>query len=448
MAQESSDLGSQLPDQPVTRWVEPFSRFLHVEAAGGTVLVAATVTALVLANSPYSADYLAIWKTPFTIGIGDFVLSHSLKHWISDGLMAVFFFVIGLEVKRELVTGELNQLSKAALPIAAALGGMVAPAAVYLFLLGDGPAARGWGIPMATDIAFVVGCMAVLGARVPAGLRVLLLSLAIADDIGAILVIAIGYTDSISLGWLGMGALGIGLITLMQQGGVRSVPLYALVGAGIWLGFHESGVHATIAGVILGVLTPHKRWVGFRRLSAVVDRSARYLRGDAEASKGDERLLLRDMERAAREATSPVERLENLLHPWQAFAIVPIFALANAGVTIDPEAIRQPVALGVGLALVVGKPLGILGFSWLAVRLGLARLPTGVSWSAVLGGGALAGIGFTMSLFIAGLAFRGSDAQLVEAAKLGILIGSAVSGALGLALLFWLLPRAPAEPAS
>ncbi len=219
MAKEHTELSSQLPAQRVTRWVKPLARFLRVEAAGGAVLVAATLFALVLANSPLADEYLAIWQTKLTIGIGDLVLSHSLKHWISDGLMAVFFFVIGLEVKRELVIGELNPLSKAAMPIAAALGGMIVPAAIYLALLGSEPAARGWGIPMATDIAFVVGCMAVLGSRVPPGLRVLVLSLAIADDIGAILVIAIGYTESIALGWLALGVAAIALIALMQQGG-------------------------------------------------------------------------------------------------------------------------------------------------------------------------------------------------------------------------------------
>jgi NhaA family Na+:H+ antiporter len=446
MAKAHSDLPSQLPEQPVSRWVGPFARFLHVEAAGGAVLVGATAIALVLANSPLADAYLAIWKTKLTIGIGDFVLSHSLKHWISDALMAVFFFVIGLEVKRELVMGELRELSKAALPIAAALGGMVVPAGIYLGLLWGEPAARGWGIPMATDIAFVVGCMAVLGSRVPPGLRVLLISLAIADDIGAILVIAIGYTESIALGWLGVGVGAIGVVYLMQQADVRSVPLYALVGAVVWLGFHESGVHATIAGVILGVMTPHKRWVGFRRLEEVVDRSAVYLRGESETSKGDQQILLRDMELAAREATSPLERLETLLHPWQAFAIVPLFALANAGVTLSPDALHEPVALVVAIALAAGKPIGIFGASWLAVKLGLARLPDGVSWGAVLGGGMLAGIGFTMSLFIGGLAFRGLDPVLTEAAKFGILIGSLASAVLGMALLFRILPQAPPAP--
>jgi NhaA family Na+:H+ antiporter len=349
-------------------------------------------------------------------------------------------------VKRELVMGELRELSKAALPIAAALGGMVVPAGIYLGLLWGEPAARGWGIPMATDIAFVVGCMAVLGSRVPPGLRVLLISLAIADDIGAILVIAIGYTESIALGWLGVGVGAIGVVYLMQQADVRSVPLYALVGAVVWLGFHESGVHATIAGVILGVMTPHKRWVGFRRLEEVVDRSAFYLRGESETSKGDQQILLRDMELAAREATSPLERLETLLHPWQAFAIVPLFALANAGVTLSPDALHEPVALVVAIALAAGKPIGIFGASWLAVKLGLARLPDGVSWGAVLGGGMLAGIGFTMSLFIGGLAFRGLDPVLTEAAKFGILIGSLASAVLGMALLFRILPQAPPAP--
>jgi NhaA family Na+:H+ antiporter len=447
MARLHTDLSSELPEQPVARWVEPFGRFLHIEAAGGAVLVAATAIALLLANSPWADAFLGFWKTTLTVGVGDFVLSNSLKHWVSDGLMAIFFFVIGLEVKRELVLGQLRELSKAALPIAAALGGMIAPAALYLFLIGDDVASRGWGIPMATDIAFVVGCMAVLGPRVPAGLRVLLLSLAIADDIGAILVIAIGYTASISLGWLALGAVGILIVFLMQNAGVRSVPLYALVGFVVWLGFHESGVHATIAGVILGLLTPTRQWVGFDRLARVVDRSESYLRGEKTASEGDTRLLLRDMELAAREATSPLERLEVALHPWQAFLIVPLFALANAGVSIEPEAFQQPVALAITIALVVGKPAGIFGVSWIAVKLGWARLPEGVSWGALLGGGALAGIGFTMSLFISSLAFRGLDPALTAASKRGILCGSAVSAVVGMLLLLWLLPAKDAEPA-
>jgi NhaA family Na+:H+ antiporter len=427
-----------LPEEPVDRLVGPFARFFHVEAAGGVLLLAAAGCALLLANSPLSEAFLGFWRTPLTLALGDFALSHSLQHWISDGLMAVFFFVIGLEVKRELVTGELRDPRKAALPIAAALGGMLAPAAIYLSLQLGAPGERGWGIPMATDIAFLVGCMAVLGPRVPAGLRVLLLSLAIADDIGAILVIALGYTEQLAWGWLGFGLLGIALVRVLAQIGVRSVAIYALVGAAVWLGFHESGVHATIAGVILGLLTPARSWVAGERLRAIVERAGQYLHGEWPTSPAVRRALLREVETAARETLSPLERLEDRLHPWQSFLIVPLFALANAGVALSPSALGDPIALAVLLGLAVGKPLGIVAFSWLAVRSGLAALPAGVSWGILAAGGCLAGIGFTMALFIADLALDGAS---LAAAKVGILAGSALSAALGLALLARLLPR-------
>ena len=268
-----------LPRKPIDRLVGPFERFLHIEAAGGVVLLAATIASLSLANSPWSDGFLALWKTPVEFGFGSFQLSHSLKHWISDGLMAVFFFVIGLEVKRELVIGELRDPRRAALPVAAALGGMIAPAAIYLSLQHSGPAARGWGIPMATDIAFVVGCMAVLGRRVPPGLRVLLLSLAIADDIGAILVIAIGYTASIDWTALALGLLGIVAIAGLARLGVRSFLVYTVIGAFIWLEFHESGVHATIAGVILGLQTPARSYVGESAFAGALGRAGEVFRG-------------------------------------------------------------------------------------------------------------------------------------------------------------------------
>jgi NhaA family Na+:H+ antiporter len=429
---------ASLPEKPVDRFVGPFTRFLHVEAAGGVVLVIATAAALILANSPLAEPYLAIWKTDFTVGIGSFQMSHSLKHWISDGLMGIFFFVIGLEVKRELVLGELRELRKAALPIAAALGGMIVPAGLYLALQLGEPGERGWGIPMATDIAFVVGCLAVLGSRVPASLRVLLLSLAIADDIGAILVIAIGYTESLSWNWLALGLVGIAVVRGMAQLGVRSVPLYVVVGGFVWLGFHESGVHATIAGVILGIMTPATSWLSGGRLRLIVQEVDGFLHGTGWPSAAARLAMLRRMETAARETLSPLERLENALHPWQSFVIIPLFALANAGVPFRLSDFGDPVAGAVALGLALGKPVGIVLFSWIAVRAGLARLPEDLSWGVLAGGGCLAGIGFTMALFIAGLALEG---DALDAAKVGILGGSAISAALGLALLLALLPR-------
>jgi NhaA family Na+:H+ antiporter len=404
-----------LPKEPVDRILGPLQRFLHVQAASGIVLLAATTVALVAANSLWADGFLGFWQTKAGVRVGGFALEHTLKHWINDALMAIFFFVIGLEVKREVVLGELSDLRAAALPLAAAIGGMVAPAAIYLAFQAGKPGESGWGIPMATDIAFVVGCMAVLGRRVPNGLRVMLLSLAIADDIGAILVIAIGYTAGLDWTALGLGLLGIGAVVVLQRLGVRSIPVYVVVGALVWFAFHASGVHATIAGVILGWLTPIRPWVGEDRLEGILK----------EGGAGGRRTL----EIAARESVSPLVRLETALHPWVGFVIMPLFALANAGVKLEPGAFRDPVALAAAAGLVVGKPVGILLFAWVAVKAGLARLPEGVGWGAVAAGGALAGIGFTMSLFIAGLAL---PPELLDAAKVGILGASAVSAAIGM----------------
>jgi NhaA family Na+:H+ antiporter len=291
---------------------------------------------------------------------------------------------------------------------------------------------------MATDIAFVVGCLAVLGRRATSSLRVFLLSLAIADDIGAILVIAIGYTESLDLVALALGVGGLALVFAFQRLGVRSLIVYGVVSLLVWVAFHESGVHATIAGVILGVMTPTKRWVGDQRLDAITDRALEVWRGDGWPDFGSRRELLETVQTAAREALSPLERLEIALHPWSAFCIMPIFALANAGVAFEVARVTDPVALAVAAGLVIGKPVGIVVFSFIAVRLGLASLPEDMGWRALLGGGFLAGIGFTMSLFIAGLAL---DGTALDAAKVGILGASLVSGAIGMGLLYaWLPP--------
>jgi NhaA family Na+:H+ antiporter len=429
-----TDLEDSRPSAPIERITKPLTHFLHVEAAGGVVLFLTSGLALVLANSSLSDAYLEIWKTPFSIGFGP--MTHSLQHWISDALMVIFFFVIGLEVKREIVLGELREARKAILPIFAAVGGMVVPAGLYLALQWGEPGVRGWGIPMATDIAFVVGCMAVLGSRVPAGLRVLLLSIAIADDIGAILVIAVGYTDTIHWAPLFAGGGGIGLTYVMMRIGVRSVGLYVVVGAGIWLGFHESGVHATIAGVILGLLTPANRWVDRGQLQQTIGQAGEFLHGDWDETSR-RRALLQRIQNDAREALSPLERLEYQLHPWASFMIIPLFALANAGVPFQIRDIGEPVAVATQVGLVLGKPLGIVMASWIAVRLGWAKLPEGVNWGILTGGSLLAGIGFTMALFIAGLALEGN---ILDSAKVGILGGSLVAGVMGMSLLYWLLP--------
>lgn len=435
----------RLPAEPIDRLIQPVTRFLHIQSASGVVLLLFTVTALLLANSWIADDFLAIWKTPIGFRVGPFEMTHSLRHWINDGLMVIFFFMVGLELKRELVLGELRNLRSAALPIAAALGGMAAPAGLYLALQWGQPGERGWGIPMATDIAFVVGCLSLLGNRVPHSLRILLLSLAIADDVGAILVIAFGYTTELHLTPLFLGFLGIGIVMLMARAGVRSIPVYAMLGMGIWYGFHESGVHATIAGVILGLVTPVQPWVSKNLLSELVTDLGNFLNGEFEADRHEQQDVLRNVERAAREATSPLERLETALHPWVGFVIMPLFAFANAGVPLRLDALTDSVALAVIVGLVLGKPLGIVSASWLAVRLGVAALPSAMSWGVLAGGSVLAGIGFTMALFIAGLAL--SD-PLLDAAKLGILVASVLCAVLGIALLMWLLPPKPRSNSS
>jgi NhaA family Na+:H+ antiporter len=422
------------PREPIHRLIQPIYQFMHVEASGGIVLLICSLLALGLANSPWSEGFLAIWQTPVGFRVGNFELEHSLKYWINDGLMAIFFFVIGLEVKRELVLGELREVRRAILPVAAALGGMLLPAGIYLALQAGKEGAHGWGVPMATDIAFVVGCMALLGRRVPAALRVILLSVAIVDDIGAILVIAFGYTESLRLGWLLVGVIGIALVLLMQRAGVRSIGMYTMLGLLIWLGFHESGIHATIAGVILGLLTPARpyleRSIGGQLLQKATDL---FRGGPAEEDESKRAKKIGKFQRATRETVSPLEYLIYILHPWVAFLIMPVFALANAGVPFNPADVMSPVAIAVILGLVFGKPLGIVLASCAAVMTGLVQLPEGVRWRHMIGGGLLAGIGFTMALFIAGLAFE-SEAEL-RSAKVGILFGSMISATIGMSIL-------------
>ncbi len=422
------------PSPIIARLTEPFIRFLHVEAAGGVVLLACTIFALVMANSPWSASAASFWHMPVGFNLGEIGIEMSLLHWINDGLMTIFFFLVGLEIKRELVHGELRDPRNAVLPVAAAMGGMVVPAAIYLMLEHGKPGADGWAIPMATDIAFVVGILALLGKRVPFSLKILLLTLAIIDDLGAVFVIAVAFTEKISLPLLGLAAGGFGITLLCRWLGVRAITVYVVVGAGIWLAVLKSGVHPTMAGVMLGLLTPSRPWLAESSLRQVLVGTSERLRqdhdGEHELEHHEEAVRLLDD--TARETISLLDRLETALHPWVAFAIMPVFALANAGVHLNLPALADPVAIAVAVGLVLGKPLGIVGFSAVAVRLGLAKLPDGVSWKAMMGAGCLAGIGFTMSLFIGGLAL---DGNLLEAGKIGTLAGSAISAVLGCTLL-------------
>lgn len=420
-----------------------FQEFAHAQASSGIVLLVCVIVALVWANSPFGASYYDLWHLHFAVKVGDIdwineAFDRPLEYWINDGLMAIFFFVVGLEIKREVIAGELASPRKAMLPIMAAIGGMVVPAAIFLWFNFGGPGQRGWGIPMATDIAFTLGVMAVLGTRVPTPIKVFLTALAIVDDIGAVLVIAIFYTSEISLLALGIAAVFVVLMIAANRLGIRSTPVYILLGAcGLWPAFIFSGVHPTVAGVIAAFSIPALRRIDsaeFTNLSRVYIDEFAQASGDGESVLANEEQvsLMRSIERTALGAQSPLQRFENTLHPWTVFGIMPLFALANAGVSIGADLssmVEEPLALGVALGLLVGKPLGIMLFSVVAVRLGLAALPNRVHWAHVLGAGCLAGIGFTMSLFIANLAMGGTD--LLEVAKVSILVGSLLAAVLG-----------------
>ncbi|TBU92018.1 Na+/H+ antiporter NhaA [Stutzerimonas kirkiae] len=432
---------TRLPKVPADRLARPFSRFLHIEAAAAGVLLLFTIAALVLSNSPWAEPFLAIWETRSGFHIGSLEYMRSLKGWINDGLMTLFFFLVALELKRELVLGELNNPRMAALSISAALGGMVVPALLYWMLQQGQPGEHGWGTVMATDTAFVIGCLALLGTRIPQSLRVFMLSLAIVDDIGAILVVAIGYSENISWSMLALAAGGVAIVRGMSLAGIRGFALYFLAGGLVWIAVDASGIHATITGVVLGLMTPARRWVSDERLYAILDQVVAHPSGDERSGDTKDRKTLLAAETAARETLSPVERLELALHPWVGFVIMPLFAFANAGLPLSMDDIGNSVTLAVFIGFALGKPIGVLSFSWLAVRSGIAIRPPDLGWPLVIGGGLLAGIGFTMALFIANLAF---SENLVDSAKLGIFAASVFSAIAGLALLL----RIPGSPSS
>jgi NhaA family Na+:H+ antiporter len=413
--------------------------FMQLAAAGGIVLLVCTVLALLLANTPLAEAYFHFWETHLTFTLSDISLSEALLEWVNDGLMVIFFFVVGLEIKREVLTGELASPRKAALPIAAAVGGMLVPALFYVLFNLGGPGEPGWGIPMATDIAFTLGILTLMGSRVPLSLKIFFTALAIADDLGAVLVIALFYTSDIS--WLALGVAALFLAALFALNWARVYdPLpYALLGFGLWLAFLESGVHPTIAGVLLAMTIPTRSPPDTRALLAqAVTVLGDYQTSLAQALRIDSRrqAAAQTMETIADRMQSPAQRLERDLGPWATFLILPLFALANAGVSFGGEAsasLTGPISLGIIFGLVLGKPLGITLFAWLAVRLGWADLPENVSWRQLFSASWLAGIGFTMSLFIAGSAF--SDPATLAAAKLGILVASILAGMVGALLL-------------
>ena len=382
------------------RLVRPFQEFAKLEASGGILLIGCTVAALVWVNSLWAGSYFHFWHMDLTFGRIGGLLAKPLHFWINDGLMALFFLLVGLEIKRETLVGELASLRKAALPIAAAFGGMIVPAGLYVVFNHGGPGASGWGMPMATDIAFALGVLALLGDRVPTSLKVFLAALAIADDIGAVLVIAFFYTAQISWPSLGVGGLFFVALLAANRAGARHLLIYAILGVSLWLAFLQSGIHATVAGVLVAITIPARQ----RTASSAVLTSSE----------------------------SPMLRLEHALIPWNRYLIMPVFALANAGVALGGGAARSvvaPVSLGVICGLVIGKPIGIVLFSWLAIRTRLAGMLDDIGWCQIVGVGMLGGIGFTMSLFIANLAF--GEAPALETAKVGILLASVVSGIAG-----------------
>jgi NhaA family Na+:H+ antiporter len=378
---------------------KPFQEFFRLESASGILLAGFMLLALIWANSPWKESYEAVWNTEVSIGLSSARLSKTLLHWINDGFMTVFFLLVGLEIKRELLIGELAEIKKATLPIAAALGGMIVPALIYIAINHQTSTVSGWGVPMATDIAFSLGVLTLLGKRVPYQLKIFLTAFAIVDDLGAVLVIAIFYTSEISFIALGATVVALAALLVLNKAGVQRLLPYLLVGLLLWLAVLKSGVHATIAGVILAMTIPARR----------------HSEQDEEGTEG-----------------TPLQTLEHALHPWVSFIIMPVFALSNAGVELSGQllsTVLHPVSLGIILGLLLGKQIGILLFSWLAVRTGIGSLPTSVRWLHVYGTSLLGGIGFTMSLFIAVLAF--GEGHLLSIAKIGVLVASGLAGTAG-----------------
>lgn len=420
------------------RAILTLERFLHIEAVSGIVLLLAAAVALLWANSDAAGSYHALWQVPVTFGIGAYTTSQSLHFWINDGLMTVFFLVVGMEIRREIHEGALSSLRLASLPLAAALGGVAVPALIFLAFNGAPPQREGWAVPTATDIAFAVGVLALLGRRIPSNVRVLLLALAVIDDLAAVLIIAFFYSGG--LAYEGFAVFGAGLILTLglQRMGIGSAWAYVVPGAVAWTGLLMTGAHPTLAGVVLGLLTPIRprpaRVPALEQLARTLTRMAALPdRGPARQDTLGE--IQRGLRQPLRDLTPPVIRVQMALHPWVAFGVMPLFALANAGVSLDGidlgAGASRDIAVGVVAALVVGKPLGVMAGSWLAVRLGWGDLPQGVTWGGILLVGLLAGIGFTMSVFIANLAF--SQEALLGAAKVGVLLGSLLSAVAGLA---------------
>lgn len=427
---------------PIDRFLQPIDNLLRNKPTSGILLFLAVIVALVWANSPFKESYHHLWEIPFSIGFGDhYVISKNLHHWINDGLMAVFFFLVGLEIKREVMAGDLSSWKKASLPAAAAVGGMIFPAIIFTLFNWGTPSESGWGVPMATDIAFTLGVLSLLGNRVPLSLKLFLTALAIVDDLGAVLIIALFYTDNLLLLYLEYGAGFFAFLLLMNYLGVRKTRIYAIVGiCGLWIAFLLSGVHATIAGVLLAFTIPAKTRINKRgfinHVKGLLEKLQRTPSIEGHYLSDEQHEIIEDIKEERAKVETPLQKLEYSLNPIVSFFILPLFALANAGIEIKMESwsgLLEPVSIGIVVGLIVGKCIGILSFSALFVKLGISELPKGTNWGTMTGAAIMAGIGFTMSIFISELAFE--DPVVKSQAKLAILIASTLAGIIGMLII-------------
>lgn len=425
---------------PIERLLKPIHRFIHQEFTGGIVLFVAVIAAIVWANSAWHDAYHHLWETKLAVSFSDRALDVPLHIWINDGLMALFFFVIGLELKREFMAGELSSMKKASLPMVAAIGGMLVPAAIYLVINQGKESSHGWGIPMATDIAFALALLSLAGKHIPSSVKVFLSALAVADDLGAVLVIALFYTASISFAPLIAGGFLLLLMVVGNALGIRSSLFYLLVGIAVWLCFLFSGVHATIAGVLVAFTIPARTKINEQEyvssLNAYSKQFEEEIPLDGSLTTAEQHRTIEKIKQLSLDAETPLQKIEYALHPWVAFLIMPLFALANAGMVIGSDffsSLLNPVSMGVAIGLLAGKFVGVLLFTWLMVRLRIASLPQYATWRHIAGVAMLAGVGFTMSLFITGLAFR--DELKIDQAKYGILLASVIAGVIGILIL-------------
>ncbi len=439
-------------ERKISRVLSPVDEFIHKQSTSSLLLMASAIIALFFANSFLSETYQHIIHTPIRLSIGSWAIEMSMHHWVNDALMAIFFFVVGLELKREILVGELSDVRQAALPIIAAIGGMIAPALIYLAFNHEGDAMRGWGVPMATDIAFAVGALVMLGRRVPKSLITFLIALAIVDDLGAVIVIALFYTEQLALNWLLLSALAVALLITLNFSGIRNPIPYFIIAVALWYTLLQSGVHATIAGVLGAFTVPARSKYNpslfASKLTSQIKSFAASQRKGNDNIMTNEALhpIIKTIENSVQGVQTPLQRLEHIWHIPVAFVVIPIFAIFNAGIPIDLHAMQStlsdPVMLGVMLGLLIGKFIGISGACWLSIKLGIGRLPKGTKFSQLVAASVLAGIGFTMSIFIAELAFANHPDYLLMA-KTGVLTGTLLSGYIGFVWL-WFLGRGKA----